>query len=193
LKLGATLSQGLGGRTAADGDASGIPLSRLGAGPGFTKITGDMRVSQPLPAGTWFDVIGSGQLSMGRPMLLSEQFALDGSEAISAFAAGTFNADQGATLRAEFLRPYDMRWDVMDATISPYVFGAIGHGRLFDATDVEQSTLNAATFGLGTRSKVRTSTGFSSLNLSLEIARQLTNVPGAGQGWRGNANATVAF
>ena len=193
LQLGAVLSQGLGGRTEADAIASGIPLSREGAGPDFTKITGNVRVSQPLLADLRLDLIGSGQLSLGKPMLLSEQFALDGTEAISAFAAGTFNVDQGATLRGELVRPFAARFDGVGATVSPYVFGSVGRGWLFDVTAVEQSTINAGAVGFGARSTVDVAAGSPGLGFGLEFARQFTDVVGLRQGWRANVNAVVTF
>jgi len=193
LQLGVNLSQGLGGRTEADAISSGIPLSRLGAGPEFTKITGNFRVSQPLQNDVRFDVIGSGQLSLAKPMLRSEQFVLDGSEAVSAFAAGTFNVDQGATLRGELVRPFSTRLDGTAATVSPYLFSAVGHGWVFSATRVEQSTVTAGAIGFGARSSIDTAAGFPGLSLGLELARQFTDVPGLRQGWRGNVNAMVTF
>ena len=193
LQLGAALSQGLGGRTAADAVASGVPLSRAGAEPDFTKITGNVRVSQPLPGDMRFDLIGFGQLSMGKPMMRSEQFALDGTDAVSAFAAGTFNVDQGATLRGELVRPFVARFDTVGATVSPYVFGSFGRGWLFDVTSVEQSIINAGAIGFGARSNVDGTAGSPGLNLGLELARQFTDVPGLRQGWRGNVNALMTF
>jgi hemolysin activation/secretion protein len=193
LQMGAVLSQGLGGRTEADAIASGVPLSRAGAGPDFTKITGSARVSQPLPADLRLDLIGLGQLSMGKPMMLSEQFALDGTEAVSAFAAGTFNVDQGATLRAELVRPFAARFDAVGATVSPYVFGSVGRGWLLDVTAVEQSTINAGAVGFGARSTVDVAAGSSGLGFGLELARQFTDVAGLRQGWRANVNAMVTF
>jgi hemolysin activation/secretion protein len=193
LQLGAVLSQGLGGRTEADAIASGVPLSRVGAGPDFSKITGNFRVSQPLLGDLRFDLIGSGQLSMGKPMMLSEQFALDGTEAVSAFPAGTFNVDQGATLRGELVRPFAARFDAVGATFSPYLFGSVGRGWLLDVTSVEQSTINAGAVGIGTRSSVEVAAGSLGLSLGLELARQFTDVAGLRQGWRGNLNAMVTF
>jgi hemolysin activation/secretion protein len=193
LQLGAVLSQGLGGRTEADAVASGVPLSRLGAEPDFSKITGNLRVSQPLPGDLRFDLIGSGQLSMGKPMMLSEQFALDGTEAVSAFPAGTFNVDQGATLRGELVRPFAARFDAVGATLSPYLFGSVGRGWLFDVTSVEQSTINAGAAGLGARSTVDVAAGSPGLGFGLELARQFTDVAGLRQGWRANVNALVTF
>jgi hemolysin activation/secretion protein len=193
LQLGANLSQGLGGRTAADAVASGIPLSRLGAGPDFTKITGNVRVSQPLQNDIRFDLIGSGQLSMDKPMLRSEQFVLDGPEAVSAFAAGTFSVDQGATFRGELVRPFSARFDANVATVSPYLFSSIGRGWVFNATSVEQSKINAGAIGFGARSSVDAATGLPGLSFGLELARQFTDVAGLRQGWRSNVNAMVTF
>jgi len=193
LQLGAVLSQGLGGRGEADAIASGIPLSREGAGPEFTKITVNIRVSQPLLADLRLDLIGSGQLSLGKPMLLSEQFALDGTEAISAYPAGTFNVDQGATLRGELVRPFAARFDGVGATVSPYLFGSVGRGWLFDVTAVEQSTINVGALGFGARSTVDVAAGSPGLSFGLELARQFTDVAGLRQGWRGNVNAMVTF
>jgi hemolysin activation/secretion protein len=193
LQLGAVLSQGLGGRTEADAIASGVPLSRAGAGPDFTKITGNVRLSQPLLADLRLDLIGFGQLSAGKPMLRSEQFQLDGTEAVSAFAAGTFNVDQGATLRGELVRPFAARFDAVAATVSPYLFGSIGRGWLFDVTAVEQSTINAGAVGFGARSTVDVAAGLPGLSFGLELARQFTDVAGLRQGWRGNVNAMVTF
>lgn len=193
LQLGTSLSQGLGGRTEADAVTSAIPLSRAGAGPDFTKITGSFRLLQPLPEETRLDLIALGQASMGKPMLRSEQFALDGADALSSFAAGTFSVDQGITLRGEFGRPFSARFDALGATVSPYVFGSVGRGWLFDVTSVEQSTINAGALGLGTRGSIEVANGSPGLNFGLELAKQFTDVPGMRQGWRGNVSATVAF
>jgi hemolysin activation/secretion protein len=193
LELGAVLAQGLGGRTEADAIASGVPLSREGAGPDFTKITGNVRVSQPLLADLRLDLIGSGQLSMGKPMLRSEQFALDGTEAVSAFAAGTFNVDQGATIRGELVRPFAARFYSVGATVSPYLFGSVGCGWLFDVTAVEQSTINAGAVGFGARSTADVAVGSPGLGFGFELARQFTDVVGLRQGWRANVNAVVTF
>jgi len=126
-------------------------------------------------------------------MLLSEQFALDGTEAISAYPAGTFNVDQGATLRGELVRPFAARFDGVGATVSPYLFGSVGRGWLFDVTAVEQSTINVGALGFGARSTVDVAAGSPGLSFGLELARQFTDVAGLRQGWRGNVNAMVTF
>ena len=193
LLAGASVSQGLGGRTEADADSSGLPLTRAGASPDFSKLSATVRVSQPLIWGTRFDAIGLGQTSFGRPLFRSEQFALDGEDAVSAFAAGTLTVDQGMTLRGELARPFSARFDAANTTLSPYLFGAAGRGWLIDATSVEQPVINAGALGLGARGHVETADGSPSFSLALELARQFTNLNGAQQGWRGNLNATVAF
>ncbi len=126
-------------------------------------------------------------------MLRSEQFVLDGTDAVSAFAAGTFSVDQGATLRGELVRPFSARFDGVLATISPSLFSSIGGGWVFNATNVEQSIINAGAIGFGARSSLDAAAGLPGLSLGLELARQFTDVPGWRQGWRGNVNAMVTF
>lgn len=194
LQLGGSLSVGLGGRGAAEVTASGVPLSRAGASSDFTKITGYGRLSQPLPwQNVSFDLIGSGQLAMGKPMLRSEQFALDGSDAVSAFAAGTFSVDEGATLRGELSRSFAAKFEAANMTFSPYLFGAGGRGWLVNATGVEQSVINAGALGLGGRGSVEATARWPGFNFGVELARQFTDVPQLRQGWRGNVNAAVTF
>jgi hemolysin activation/secretion protein len=193
LQLGANLSQGLGGRTAVDAAASNVPLSRLGAGPQFTKLTANAHLSQPLPAELRLDLIGAGQYSLGKPMLRPEQIALDGSDAVSAFAAGTFTADQGVTLRGELARPFAVSFNAVNAVVSPYLFSSYGRGWLVDATSVEQSVVNASAFGLGVRGSVEAKAGLPAASLGLELGRGYTDMVGVRQSWRANINASAAF
>lgn len=193
LQFGAGLSQGLGGRTAADASASNVPLSRLGAGPDFTKFTANARLSQPLPAGMRLDLIGAGQDSLGKPMLRPEQIALDGSDAVSAFASGTFTADQGVTLRGELARPFAVSLNAASAVVSPYLFSSYGRGWLIDATSVEQSVINARAFGFGVRGSVEAKSGLPAASFGLELGRGTTDMPGIRQGWRANVNASALF
>ena len=193
LQVGGNLSLGLGGRSEADALMSGIPLSRDGTEPNFQKITANARITQPLPADLRLDLIGASQYSFSKPMLRSEQFALDGSDAVSAFSAGTFSVDQGATLRAELLHPFAIRFEAATASISPYLFGSAGHGWFFNATSVEQSVVNAGALGIGARSSVQDTTSITGLSLGVELARKFSDVPGARGGWRGNVNGAVTF
>jgi hemolysin activation/secretion protein len=193
LQLAANLSEGLGGRSDVQALASGVPLSRQGTSPEFFKINGSAAASQPLPGELRFDLTGLAQLSMGKPMFRSEQFSMDGSNAVSAFAAGTINADQGATLRGELARPFSERFYFTGGTMTPYVFGAIGYGQLFDVTAVEQAKFYAEALGFGVRTSFQPSAGSPCLNIGLEVARQLTDIQGLRQGWRGNVIASMEF
>ncbi len=183
LQLGAQLSQGLGGRGATDAAVSGIPLSRMGAGPHFAKLGGNVHISQPLPASFRLDLIGTAQVSF-TPLLRPEQVGLDGSDALSAFAAGTLTADQGATLRGELSRPFGI--GAVNANVSPYVFGALGRGWLTDASVVEQPAFNAGSVGLGLRGSAEARANWPGGSLALEVARGFTNLAGVRQGWRAN-------
>ena len=191
LQVGALLSQGLGGRGAIDAAASGIPLSRLGAGPDFTKLGGTAHIGQPLPAGFRIDLIAAAQTSFNKPMLRPEQIVLDGSDALSAFASGTFSADQGVTLRSELSRPFVL--NAASATLSPYLFGAVGRGWLANATRVEQASFYAGSAGLGVRGNVEEAANRPGGSLALEVARGFTDLAGVRQGWRANVIASVVY
>lgn len=193
MQLGGLLSMGLGGRSDLDAAASGIPLSRLGAGPDFAKLTASARFSQPLPAALHLDVIAAGQFTQGKPMLRPEQIALDGSDSLSAFASGTFSADQGLTLRSELSRPFIVGFGGVNATASPYLFGAVGRGWLANATTVEQSAFNAGAVGVGVRSSLEVAANLPGTSMALEVARGFTDLAGVRQRWRANVVASVSF
>jgi hemolysin activation/secretion protein len=197
LTSGLTLSHGLGGRGQPEALFSGVPLSRQGAGPVFTKLTGAVHLSQPLPQEFWLDIVALGQSSFGKPLPSPEQFALDGSNAVSAFAAGSFSVDQGATLRAEIRRPFV----VSRFGIAPYVFAAAGRGEIVEPTAVEQSIVAAQSVGLGVRTQVdplRTGAGEEAITLpgfsiGFEAGRQFSNLPGLQHGWRAGLDVSAKF
>jgi hemolysin activation/secretion protein len=191
LQAGMAFSGGLGGRDGTDAAASGIPLSRLGASPDFTKVTGSFRLAQPMPWGTRWDLIGTSQTSFNKPMLRSEQFSLDGADAVSAFASGTLTADQGVTLRSEWSRSF--RFDAVRSTLSPYVFGSAGRGWLANATVIERSAFNSGSVGIGVRGIADAVGGLPGSSLGLEAARGFTDLPGTKLGWRANAIASMAY
>lgn len=193
VQVGGLVSQGLGGRTAADAVASSIPLSRLGASSDFTKVNGYARVTQPLPADFLLSMTGYGQTTFGKPALRSEQFALDGIDAVSAFPAGAFSTDEGATLRGEISRSWVTRIATQNTTISPYGFGAVGRGLLVNATALERPLVDAAALGMGVRGRIERWSSLSTLICGLELARGFTDMPGVRRGWRGNVVASVVF
>ena len=193
MQLGAQMSMGLGGRNSFDAATSGIPLSRLGSGPDFAKLAASAHFSQPLPANLRVEVIAAGQFTGGKPMLRPEQITLDGNDAVSAFASGSFSADQGLTLRGEVSRPFAIGSGGFNATVSPYVFGAAGRGWLANATSVEQSVFDAGALGLGVRGTVQVAAGEPSPSLALEVGRGFTDLVGVKAGWRANMLASVTF
>ncbi|MEW6769558.1 MAG: ShlB/FhaC/HecB family hemolysin secretion/activation protein [Pseudomonadota bacterium] len=192
-QIGGNFSQGLVGRGLIDILMSGVPLSRLGASSEFSKFNANARVTQPFADIMKLDLIAIGQFSMNKAMMRSEQLSLDGPEAVSAFSAGTLNADQGATLRAEMSRPIATRFDRFDGTLSPYVFASAGRGWLVNATAVEQAIINAGAVGVGLRTSVDEKATFANFTLGVEFARQFSDIQGAERGWRGNINAAVTF
>jgi hemolysin activation/secretion protein len=193
LQTSGTFSQGTGGRDSADALASGVPLSRQGASPDFSKATFDARVSQPLPNEFRLDFIGRAQTSFGNPMLVSEQFSLDGPQAISAYPSGTLNVDEGGTLRAELSRPFAFTGTAVPVVLSPYGFGSFGIGQLLEPTIVELAVVRAAAVGAGVRSGIDVPGGYQGVTLGLEVARQFSNLPTLPQAWRVNVSMSLRF
>ena len=129
-----TFSHGIAGR---NGSAA-VPLSQLGSSPVFNKLNGLVGLRQPLPEAFELDVTGRGQTSFGTPLMLAEQFSLDGPDALSSFAAGTFSVDQGLSLRLELARPFVLSLDgVPPLMLVPYVFGAYGYGQIVNPTAMQ--------------------------------------------------------
>lgn len=191
--LDGTLSHGLAGR---DGSAA-VPLSAQGASPVFSKVNLTAGLRQPLPQAFELDFVGRAQSTFGSPVMLSEQFSLDGPDALSSFAAGTFSVDQGASLRLEFARPVSIVVldNVEPLNLSPYLFGAYGYGQIADPTAAQKAAIDAGSAGFG----LRTSTGANAAGLPLgsslavEFGRQLSNVPGERLGYRANVSLNVTF
>jgi hemolysin activation/secretion protein len=193
LQSSATFSHGTGGRDRADADASGIPLSRQGAGPLFTKANVDAHLIQPLPAAFRIDLIGRGQASFGKPLLVSEQFSLDGPQAISAYPSGTLNVDEGGTLRGELSRTFTLPSSVAPLNLSPYGFGVLGAGRLINPTIVEVAEVRGGAVGAGLRSGIDLAGGYQGVTFGLEAARQFSNLPNLTHIWRGNFSMSIRF
>jgi hemolysin activation/secretion protein len=187
-----TFSHGLAGR---DG-TNVLPLSQQGASPIFNKILISAIVRQPLPEAFELRVIGHAQTSFGTPLMLSEQFGLDGPEALSAFASGTFSVDEGTTLRAELSHPFALKLGLMPALgLSPYIYGAVGRGVIDHATAAQKGIVEAGSAGLGVRSAAAASPSGLPLGstLAVEFGRQFSNLPGERVGYRANVALTVTF
>lgn len=197
LRGSVSVSQGMGGRSDSDVILSSIPLSRSGASPHFTKANLTARYTHPFADKFLFDLYGSGQWSLGKPLFRSEQLSLDGGDGVSAFSAGTLNSDTGGVVRAEVSRPFDVvfpvRRDTPPGFISPYLFAATGRGWYLGAAGVEQSVITASALGVGVRGGVSPTYRSPGFSFGVEIARQFTNVLNERQGWRANVFASVAF
>jgi hemolysin activation/secretion protein len=189
----AQVSRGLGGRDAGIAHAEDIPLSRQGATPGFSKVNANFRLNQPLPAGFRIDLYSRAQVSGGKPLFLSEEFALDGAEGLSSFSNGTFNVDSGLTLRAELTYPFTIPVTFSSMSVSPYTFAAQGWGWIFEPTNVEQAETTAAALGLGAHMAVDAPDGFAGATLGLEVARQYSNVVGRHDATRFNLFTAMRY
>ncbi len=141
---------GLGARSGADAAASGIPLSRLGAQPDFSKATLRLRGDQHFGAGLDLAVTVRGQASFTGALPAAAEFSLDGAESLSSFAQGSFNADSGLTGRVELARPFAVARKPA-AVATPYVFGALGYGHLSRPTALELANLHSWSLGGGLR------------------------------------------
>jgi len=193
LQTSATFSQGTGGRDNAEALASGVPLSRQGAGPLFSKTTFDARFTQLLQDEFRMDLIGRAQTSFGNPLLVSEQFSLDGPQAVSAYPSGTLNVDEGGTLRGELSRPFALIGTTVPVILSPYGFGSFGTGRLIEPTIVELAVVRGGAIGAGVRSGMDIPGGYQGVALGLEVARQFSNLPNLSHSWRGQVVLSFRF
>jgi hemolysin activation/secretion protein len=191
--LDGTFSHGIAGR----GASATVPLSQQGAGPLFNKLNASVGLRQPLPEGFEIDLTGRAQSSFGTSLMLAEQFSLDGADALSSFAAGTFNVDQGTSLRLELARPFTLTLpeNMPPLTLAPYLFGAYGYGQIIDPTTVQQAIINAGSLGLGMRTSAATTQMGLPLgsSLSVEGGRQFTNVSGQRAGYRVNMALSLTF
>ncbi|MBB3281255.1 hemolysin activation/secretion protein [Mitsuaria sp. BK037] len=129
LRAGVTLSRGLpglGARTAADLAATGIPVSRPGAKPYFTKLEANASVELPLPWGLNARTSARLQDSFGGVLPSAELFSLDGEDALSTFRSGAISDDGGWTLRQELSRAWSPTLGGAGLFLQPYLFAALG-------------------------------------------------------------------
>ena len=189
LSASGGLSQGLGGRTGSAAPA----LSHLGATPHFTKFDADARYVLPLPESFSVVLLASAQTSFGQPLMVSEQFALDGPGAVSGFPTGTFVVDEGGYGRAELGRTFTIPLASTQVPVEPYLFGAAGFGRIVLPQTPQQGSLTIGSFGLGARASINTTGFISGADFAVEAARFVSDVPNAREGWRGNLTFSIRF
>ncbi len=127
--FGATLSQGIAGLGATNpGDAlaAGIPLSRVGSRPDFSKIEANGQFDMALPQGMQSKTTARWQKSLNGVLPGAELIGLDGEDALSSFTSGTISADGGWVVRQEISRPFVVEQGSTRAGLSPYLFAAAG-------------------------------------------------------------------
>lgn len=150
----AQLSQGLGdlgGISSARATASGIGYSRVGANNDFTKLVAQGRASWSVGRSFEATLFAKGQSSFGKPLLRAEQFALEGTDAVSAYVGGATAVDEGVAARAELATPVRLGSGAGGAVLSPYVFDAVGYGSIARPTALEPRSLQVGAFGAGAR------------------------------------------
>jgi len=184
------LSQGLDGRA---GSNSLVPLSQQGASPEFTKLAGTARWTQPLAQAFSVAIVGEGQTSFGRPLMISEQFALDGPSAVSGFPTGEFMVDEGALARAELGRSVNLTLSGSSLGLEPYLFGAGGAGVVDQPTAVQLGTLQVGSIGVGARTTFGAEKIPVGAALGVELARYYSSLPLDRQGWRSNLSFSIRF
>lgn len=189
LQASAQLSQGLGGRH----PVGTVGLSRQGADPVFTKLSADAHLTQPLAGEFRLDLNGRGQWSFNKAQLASEQFSLDGPDALSAFTQGAFSADAGEAMRLEATRPFAVPFPFGASSLSPYAFAAQGFGAIYRPTAVEQSRLKAAAAGLGVRLAWDAPDGFTGGALGFELGHGVSNVNNSRSANRAAVNFSLRF
>lgn len=150
----AQFSQGLGGLdalTPAQAAASGIPYSRLGAAPDFTRLNAGVRAAFAGPAALDLALSLRGQTGFGHALFRAEQTPLEGVDGLSAYVGGRTAVDSGLVARFEASRALSLGSGRTAAAVAPYVFAAAGAGRLEQPTALESGAFKAANFGLGLR------------------------------------------
>ena len=156
INYGAEISHGLdafGARTAAEAAQTLVPLSQQGADAVFTKVTGHLEINQALPSDFFAAFKAYGQDSFNHPLLLAEQYDIDGANMLSGFTTGEFFGDSAWVTRAELGRSFTGKLTPTAATLvlTPYLFAATGERDIFQPTAAEIGSVHISNYGVGTR------------------------------------------
>ena len=160
VNYGAEFSQGLnalGARTAADAAQSTVPLSQQGADAVFSKLNGHLEINKALPYDFFAAFKAYGQTSFNQPLLLPEQFDIDGANMLSGFTVGEFFGDTAWVVRGELGRPFSttlVPGSAATLIFTPYLFSATGERDIYQPTAVELGSVHVFNYGLGTRFNV---------------------------------------
>ena len=189
----AVFSQGLGGRTDWGSPLLVPGLSRPGAGPTFSKLAARGIARLNLPEAFQLLLIARGQTSFGQPLMIAENFSLDGSMAVSGYAAGSLNVDRGVTLRTELSKPFAFELLGTQNVVSPYVFYAWGRGVHEWAFTGEFKRIRAETVGLGFRADTNITGSPYGKSLALEFGKSFSNLPFREVEYRTNVSFNVRY
>jgi len=195
----AAYSQGLGGRTNFDPFNGAFflptpPLSQYGASPNFNKLYLETRITQPLVEEFQLSLIGKAQTSFGEPLMLSEQFSLDGYDGVSGFAIGTLNVDRGAVVRGELSRPFSFNlFESSQVNVSPYTFGSWGRGAHEWPFIGQPRNLQAESFGGGLRAGTSLLGAPLGESFTVECAKDYSNLFFYRSGYRTTVSFSVKY
>ena len=184
-------SQGLGNFgaiSAADALAASVPFSRVGASTGFNKLNLSVRAAWLLGQGFSLVVNGRGQSSFGRSVFRAEQFAMEGTDGLSAYRGGNTAVDAGIVGRMEFARSLSMPRTSAVSALSPYGFIAVGGGRLEAPTTLERKHISAFNLGGGFRATL-----FDRFDVNIEFARGIADYELLDKVSRVNVSTTLRF
>lgn len=182
LSLFLQASQGLeqGARSSEEAEASGIPFSRLGAEPDFSKLEFTAGWNQLLPGGVILASTLRAQQVLSGPLPSAELFSLDGEDALSALVSGRLADDSGWTWRNEFSKGFAL--PEAGVQLSPYAYLTLGE----PGTEIGETLDSGLAAGLGLRS------AWGPLNLSMEYGHSRL-APGSQSGNEFFANIRVLF
>ncbi len=195
----AVFSHGLGGRTNFDPFNGAFllptpPLSQFGASPDFNKLYLETRITQPLVEEFQLALIGKVQTSFGAPLVLAEEFSLDGYDGVSGFAVGTLNVDRGAVVRGELSRPFSFNlFESSQVNVSPYTFGSWGRGVHEWPFIGEPKNLQAESFGGGLRAGTALLGAPLGESVTVECAKDYSNIYFYRSGYRTTVSFSVRY
>ena len=169
------------------------PLSRPGASPDFSKLYGEVHITQPLPEGLVLSLLGRAQTGFGQSLMELEELQLAGPDALSGFGLGTLYVDNGAVGRAELQRPLAVQLGGAAGTATPYLFGAWGGGTFQHVYLGENPNVDATSFGAGLRANGKFTGWPFAETLGLELARVNSNVPYAREGYAATFNYQMTY
>lgn len=189
------LSQGLGDLGALPVLPMGVLASRQGATRNFVKLGITLRGAAPVAGGLRLVMTGGGQTAFGQPVFRSEQTALEGADALSAYAGGVTAVDSAVTARSELILPFTSKAFKRRVQIAPYTFVAAGAGWIERPTALERGSIAAAALGAGVRVRLEPLGLGLGLGLSLtaEYAHGFADVPALDRANRFSGSVTLPF